>query len=323
MKRLEGLLWEPLWVSHLGCLKGCLNYLENEMSAAWLFGATGHAFVLNVSGDLCPSGPTAWKSNVILTLGSSVGYRAIMIFGCRGNGDLESAQERAWRAARRAIDDGIPCYGWELDVPEFYVVNGYDDSGYYYQGCTAGSGAGPKPWRELGDTGIGCVELVVVHPQEPRDDVTIVRNALEFAVAVEGGGEEWALPGYTMGTAAYDTWVAALASGEASGVGAAYNASVWESCRRHAALFLREAHERLEGVADGEFREAIDAYTVVAENLAEVAVLFPFIGESEDVRDANARDHERIRGAEEHLVAARDAERRGAKALALIASHLA
>ncbi len=323
MKRLEGLRWEPLWVSHLGCLKGCLNYLGIPMSASWLYGATGHGFMLNVSRDLCPSGPTAWKSNVILTLGSGVGFRTIMVFGYRGSGDLEAAQTRAWEAARRAVDDGVPCYAWELDVPEFYVINGYDDVGYYYQGCTAEEGAGPKPWRELGDTGIGCVELVVVHPQEPRDDATTVRNALEFAVAVANGGEDWVLPQYAMGLAAYDTWADALDRGAASGIGAAYNAAVWESCRRHVVSFLREANERLAGATDGEFEEAVEAYAAVAGNLAVVAEAFPFVDVSEECRDANVRDPERIRRAVEHLMLAYDAERRGAKVLAVIASHLA
>jgi len=322
-KRLDGLRWEPLWVSHVGCLKGCLNYLGKEMSAPWLFGATGHAFMLNLSEDVCPSGPTAWKTNVILTLGSSVGYRTIVVFGYRGNGDLEQAQERAWEAARRAIDDGIPCYGWELDVPEFYVINGYDEVGYYYQGCTVDDGAGPKPWRELGDTDIGCVQLVVVHPEQSRDDVTIVRNALEFAGAVAAGGKDWVLPGYAMGLAAYDVWVAGVKSGEASGTGAAYNASVWASCRSHALGFLEESRRRLAGRADGAFDKAIEAYAAVAANLAVVAEQLPFVGADEAQRDANARDSARIEQVVEHLRLARDSEERGVKALAVIVSHLA
>ncbi|MCD4690890.1 hypothetical protein K8S17_05455 [bacterium] len=323
MKELKGLRWEPLWVSHLGCLKGCLNYLGIEMSAAWLFGASGHAFMLNVGRDVCSSGPTAWKSNVLLTLGSSVGFRTIVVFGFRGNGDLDDAQERAWNAAQRAVDDGIPCYAWELDAPEFYVVYGYDEAGYYYQGCTAPDGRGPKPWRELGDTGIGCVELVVVHPQEPRDDATVVRGALTFATAVADGGQEWVLPGYAMGFAAYDEWIEGLRSRKASGVGAAYNASVWESCRRHAVAFLREAKGRLPGVADTAFSQAIDAYGIVATHLGWVAETFPFVDTSNDAREANVKDEEKIAAAIEHLRCARDAELEGAKGLAIIASHLA
>ena len=34
MTTLEGLNWKAKWVSHLGCLKGCLDYLNVEVSDA-------------------------------------------------------------------------------------------------------------------------------------------------------------------------------------------------------------------------------------------------------------------------------------------------
>ena len=36
--QLEGLRWQPRWISHLGCLKGCLGYLGRELSWGWLYG---------------------------------------------------------------------------------------------------------------------------------------------------------------------------------------------------------------------------------------------------------------------------------------------
>jgi hypothetical protein len=41
MKQLRNLRWAPRWVSHLGCVKGCLDYLGLDISDAWLFGGTG------------------------------------------------------------------------------------------------------------------------------------------------------------------------------------------------------------------------------------------------------------------------------------------
>ena len=56
MKELANLRWSPKWVSHLGCVKGCLDFLGTKMSDAWLFGGTGHAFIINISEDSCPNG---------------------------------------------------------------------------------------------------------------------------------------------------------------------------------------------------------------------------------------------------------------------------
>ena len=51
-KKIENLRWQPKWISHLGCVKGCLDHLGVGVSDAWLFGATGHAFVINIHPEI-------------------------------------------------------------------------------------------------------------------------------------------------------------------------------------------------------------------------------------------------------------------------------
>ena len=51
-KILENLKYSPKWVTHLGCVKGCLDYLNINITDAWLFGASGHAFVINIHEEL-------------------------------------------------------------------------------------------------------------------------------------------------------------------------------------------------------------------------------------------------------------------------------
>jgi len=51
MKILENLRWQPRNVTHLGCIKGCLDYLGMDVSEPWLYGGTGHAFVINICQD--------------------------------------------------------------------------------------------------------------------------------------------------------------------------------------------------------------------------------------------------------------------------------
>ena len=48
MKKLERLRWKAHNVTHLGCIKGCLNHLGIEVSDPWLYGATGLAFIINI-----------------------------------------------------------------------------------------------------------------------------------------------------------------------------------------------------------------------------------------------------------------------------------
>jgi hypothetical protein len=307
MKSLDGLRWVPHWVSHLGCIRGCLDYLGIEMTDGWLYGGTGHAFVLNVHEDgSCPSGPTAWNHRVMFTLGENIGLSIDGVTGMKERGELPDAQERAWEFVRRSIDEGVPCYGWEFAVPEYYVIYGYDDTGYYYSGPEADGGEGPKAWRELADTGIGWLEVRAVRSGRAADDRTTVRDALSFALEIGGGSDKWVLPKYHGGLAGYGAWIGAMEAGTASRFGVGYNASVWAKCRRMAPEFLREAKTRLAGEGTHLFDQAIAHYDEVSRALDRVAKAYPFGAEHApdligvDAKSADAaQDLRKARAAEE------------------------
>ncbi|MGA9351331.1 MAG: hypothetical protein WBW48_21340 [Anaerolineae bacterium] len=318
MKKLENLRWVPRWVSHLGCIKGCLDYLNLDGSDAWLFGSTGHAFVINVHEVVCPSGPTAWNMEMLFKLGKNIGYEIDSVFGMKSADGFAEKQKLVWEHVKAAIDQGLPCYGWELDIAEYYVVYGYDDNGYYFSGPGCDEGKGPKPWQELGDTEIGVLEMYSLKPGQAADDVQTVKEALTFALEHATSPAKWIFPKYKAGLAGYDTWIRALESGTADGFGVAYNAAVWQECRGYAVLFLQEAKERLDGQAAALFDEALDQYQVVSENLQTVANTFPFHG----MKPEHVKDQAQIRTAIDALRTARDAEADGLEALRRIVNEL-
>jgi len=318
MRKLDGLKWRGSWVTHLECVRACLDFLEIDVTDAWLWGGTGHAFVINIHEVVCPSGPTAWKAGAIHRQGENVGYIAEGVGGFKHRADFRDKQERAWNMLRKAMDEGFPCFGWELDIPEFYLIHGYDGTGYYYKGCTCEDGAGPLPWEKLGDTGIGVVEAYAVRPGTPADDARTVRDALQFALDYP---LEWLHDGYSGGPAGYDTWITAIAEGKADGFGTAYNAAVWSECRHLAAGFLREAKQRLPEHASL-FDQAIPQFETVSQNLSAVSKLFPFLGASDGEKAANVKDGARCEDATGHLEAARDAEAAGLKVLADLVADL-
>jgi hypothetical protein len=319
-KVLENCRWVPRWVGHLGCIQGCLNYLGIEISDPWLYGGTGHAFVINVGEGVCPSGPTAWKTVKLFELGKNLGYTFDGVFGVKHQPDFAELQKRAWEHVQQAIDQKQPCYGWEFEIPEFYVVYGYDDVGYYYSGPGCDEGKGPKPWQELGDTGIGILELYSVHPGEVADDATTVKQALTFAVEHAASPREWIFENYRAGLEGFDSWIRALQEGTASDMGTRYNAGVWRECRQNAVGFLAEAKERLPGRADALFDEAITHYTAVSKNLGQVAEVYPWKSESSD-EDVLPVDDE-SRAAVEALQAAKEAEAAGLQTLQKIVQVL-
>ena len=52
MKKLDNLYWVPRWTSHMGCIKGRLNYLQLDISDAWLYGTTGLAYLSKLKGGI-------------------------------------------------------------------------------------------------------------------------------------------------------------------------------------------------------------------------------------------------------------------------------
>lgn len=131
---LDRLKYRSSWVTRLGALKGCSDYLGIRESAAWWFGATGHAFILNMSESGCLSSPTAWNCEMITNLAHNLGVGVRVFNAWKSENDFAVKQRIAWENTKRALDKGLPCYGWELGVAEFYVICGYDEHGYYYKG---------------------------------------------------------------------------------------------------------------------------------------------------------------------------------------------
>ncbi|MBN2048037.1 MAG: hypothetical protein JW750_09355 [Anaerolineaceae bacterium] len=277
MKTLDRLNWQPHWTSHMGCLIGCAEYLDAGLTPAEVFGGTGHAFIINTSPDLCPSGPTAWRSMMLLELAANLGLKVSGVFGLHDpEADSNSVQAEAWRFVRSAIDQGLPCYGWELDIAEFYVIHGYDEDGYLYRTFDGSVCKVSKPWQDLGHSDIQIVEVYRVCPGVKQADEVILRAALEQALAHASGSDEMILPGYASGLAAYDQWIEALRAGRAAAMGNAYNAAVWAECRRYAVAYLEWVRPRVSQAWKKPLKQAIHDYQAVAEQLKQVSVLYPF-----------------------------------------------
>jgi hypothetical protein len=280
---IEGLRPEQLWSTHIGAIKGCANYLGLPVSTPWVYGALGHAFVLNIHAETCPSGPTAWCSSPIFRLAPNIGMSIDGVCSVRAfANDFAEDQERAFKYIRAALERGLPCYGWELGIPEFYTIQGIDDAGYYYTGCFAEDGAGPKPWQELGLTDIGILEAYSIETCDANDDITTVRDAISFALKFARDPGDLLLPNYNSGIEAYRLWAEALRTGIAIEFGHSYNAEVWAECRVMAVEFLREARVRLAGIADEHFDESIGFYEQVRDRLLSVRSLHPFTAQSHD-----------------------------------------
>ena len=317
MKILDGLTFTPAWVSHMGCIVDCARFLGLPATDSWIYGATGHAFAINTRPDSCPSGPTAWNTALLHTLGRNAGYTPDGVFALKTHPDFRDKQRQAYHHAKSSIDAGIPCYGWELDIADYYLITGYDDTGYHHTGPTSPQGAGPKPWQTLGDTGIGVLEVYSIHPGTPAPPQKTLRDSITFALDHAKG--TYAHPGYTAGPPAYTTWADGINDASASASGVAYNAQCWHECRHHAATFLREAAALLPDHADA-LNAAAKHYTDIAASLKALTEIYPFTYPPDF--EVKVPEDERQVQAVAALECARDTEEEALEALKAILERL-
>jgi len=313
MKKLNDLEFVPRAVSHMGALEGCLKYLGINVSPGWLYGSTGHAFILNIDTDLCGSGPHCWNWGIVNKLGKNIGYKTEVVYTNVNKDDFPQMQEKAWDFARKSIDDGFPCYGWHYD---FMVINGYDDNGYLLSGPVDNA---PGDWRKFGADAVGFLEIWSVRPGQKADDMTTIKAALSFAVDIK----QWAVDARDGGgLSGYDNWIEGLESGEGDAFGAAYHAAIWSECRKFAVDFLEEANQRTGKEFDALFQPAIEHYKVVRDNLKEVEKLFPYANATKEEWKQNMANKERRQKAVELLKEAKSAEAAGLESLENIVAVL-
>ncbi len=320
MKEIKDFRWQPRWVTHMGCVEGCLKYLGKNIYTGWLYGGTGHAFIINIAKDLCPSGPTAWRTMMLYELATNLGYRVDGVFAEKRNSEFPKLQEKAWNYVRNSIDNSIPCYGWELEAPEYYTIHGYDDAGYFYSGPGCDDGAGPKSWRDIGTSQIGILELYSVHLTESENPKKAVRDAFTKVLYHASNPDDIVFPKYHSGLKGYDWWISAIEDGSALSRGHSYNTAVWTECRKYAVEFLKEARKYLSGNTRRLVDDARDSYEIVSRSLSKIEKAYPF---SISLPPKPLGKDDRTKSTVEELKIARAAEAKGLDFLREIVKEMA
>ena len=116
----------PFNTTLMGVVRGVMDFFGRDMSTAWLYGATGHAFAVNVHEELCPSGPYCWNQEPFDRLLGHLGLtRTDLGFYHPGSPDEERAKVDAAVCAH--LDNGLPC---SLANMENQLILGYDETGF-------------------------------------------------------------------------------------------------------------------------------------------------------------------------------------------------
>lgn len=237
--RIRNLGMAPLNTTLMGVVKGALDHYGLEHSVQTVFGGSGHAFLINIHKQICPSGPYCWQRSNADPLIQNLGLCMTDLGFFSGESGPE---ERAGveKQLRDALDEGIPC---SLINMENQMITGYDDTGFFTTQPWAPKVDFPparlsfETWREFGDE---ChVNFYTLVQVEPADRLTTVLDSLEYAVDLHRNPAAHNLPDYGIGPEAYANWIHAVAE-HGSGHGNWWNATVWSECRAMASRYLAE-----------------------------------------------------------------------------------
>ena len=272
---LTNLEQPPFDTSLMGVCAGALAYHGRHHSPAMVFGGSGHAFVINVHEELCPSSPYVWRMDGMYRLLGNLGLqlRPIAFAG----GTLAAAGADAERVAkqradieqrvRALLDAGAPCGMVNLDNQ---LIRGHDANGLLLcqpwpgHEVTTPARLSFGSWEELGDEVHAM--FFSLEAGAAADPITIVRDSLAYAVDLCAKPGDHEQPRYGIGPHAYANWAAAAAEHGASH-GGWWNARVWSECRRQAAAYFEEIGRTLGG-AVGEPAVALAAdYAALADGL--------------------------------------------------------
>jgi hypothetical protein len=252
----------------MGVVEGAARYFGLTDSSPWLYGASGHAFLINVHVELCPSGPYVWQRQGFDRLLPNLGLEMVD----RGFFSTESppeARTAVEQAVREALDEGRPASICNL---EHQLITGYDTTGFLLT-----QPWGPQvpvtpaclsfgSWAELGEE--IHLNVFTFERKPPADARAAVLDSFAYAVDLYRHPTNYSFPRYGTGPMAYSHWQAALAE-HGGHHGARWNATVWSECRRMAARYLQEVAERIPDLAD-EVHDLAATYALIAAKLHQL-----------------------------------------------------
>lgn len=309
--------WTTTWTTAAGAVYGAITYTnKKDLSLVEVMGFTGHAFRLNIDPEIVNvAGPTSFPGGYILRRNlCNLGFTSNM--GEAPAPVTPDKLEQSIALVQRSIDKGYPAIAFDLFIPEFGLIYGYDDDTQVFHAKDV-SKDGTISYADFGTPKIGVLFLVTIEDSLPHSKYEMLRMALDMIVD-HARGREWThvfAGKFAQGLKGYDAWIRVMQNRTADELGNAYNTLIAADAREFAAEFLRQLSVKWNGdnVVERTVRaksaEAAAHFVVVAEAIGELRSMFPF-PEGGTPKDPATADK-----AIELLLRAKQAETKGVEVL--------
>lgn len=276
--------WTKTWTSAASAIYGAVSYTDKKhLTLSDVMGFTGHAFRMNVDREMMHvAAPTSFPGGYILRRNlCNLGFTS-----CLADPTAPLTPDKVEKTValvQQSIDRGVPAIAFDLFIPEFGLIYGYDDDQQLFYAKDV-SKDGTITYSEFADPKIDLLFVTTISESLPHSKYEMLRMALDMIVD-HARGREWmhVFEGkFVQGLAGYDAWISVLERRSADAHGHAFNTEVIADAREHAARFLQDLAFRWDGgnVVERNVRkhagEAALCYSTVAEALGKVRELFPF-----------------------------------------------
>ncbi|ETT54702.1 hypothetical protein BK124_26500 [Paenibacillus amylolyticus] len=289
------------WNSAAASIHEMLGYIGPSPSLPMVMGMSGLSFRLTIlPQDIHIAGPTAYNFKEVLTRGlQHMGYRSHAVEAlaseaglnanlvdpsmleekAKGKRLLNPRLVQALSLIRYSIHRGIPAVVWDLNIPEFGLIYGYDDAARTLYG-TDFIKSGTIPYDHVG-RGVNQEVFVLAAESDGMIREMNLHAALTAVLAHYRGEDPYSLPNTVSGVAAYAVWREALEYRRLEPNGHAYNIAVLWDARRYASEFFKEIS--LQWGSTACYSSLIsfclqteELYRNMSQKLNTLAELFPF-----------------------------------------------
>ncbi|MHB1153915.1 MAG: hypothetical protein ACYCWE_04130 [Eubacteriales bacterium] len=101
-----------------------------------------------------------------------------------------SRKKQAIENIKKTIDNGIAAIAWDIDIPEWGLITGYDDEAEKLYYLAVNGKTGEMPYHDLGQRQIKILNVITIENKKYDWHVIYLRNMLETACS-HLSGNEW------------------------------------------------------------------------------------------------------------------------------------
>lgn len=156
-----------------------------------IIATSGFAFRMWVAADLCPSAMSIWEFRKqepwVMNGGLTCKYVERL-----WNEDIieESRRNDAIEIIKQSVDAGIPAISWDIGVPEWGLITGYDDESQMLSTLSVTGGTEKLPYEKLGKGEIPILSVLTITGKSEKNQDEIISGTIKLA-ASHLRGDEW------------------------------------------------------------------------------------------------------------------------------------